>query len=301
MTEHNETGKRGFGRRSFFKLLGAAGVATVPVGTAAAVEVTEHTDTLGVLIDTTRCMGCRTCEFMCAESNGLPEPDPDWGVLEEPRTTSDCQLTVVNQYETEKGPVFIKRQCMHCVQPACASACLTKAMFRSDEGPVIWREPKCMGCRFCMISCPFDMPKFEYDSPVPHIRKCTLCVERREQGEMPACVENCPGGALQFGLRSDLLREANTRIYNNPDDYNHEIYGEHMVGGTSMLYLASVPFEQLGLRTDLGTTPYPELTKGFLYSVPVVLTLVPAFLAAVSAATKSNSDSEGKGAHDAGK
>ncbi|MFC1627635.1 4Fe-4S dicluster domain-containing protein [Gemmatimonadota bacterium] len=300
MLHHVDTMKRGFGRRSFFKLIGAAGIATVPVGTATASEEAGPSDSLGVLIDTTRCMGCRTCEFMCAESNGLPEPDPDWGVLEEPRTTSDSQLTVVNQYETEKGPVFIKRQCMHCVQPACASACLTKAMHRSDEGPVIWRESKCMGCRFCMISCPFDVPKFEYDSPVPHIRKCTLCAERREQGEMPACIENCPGEALLFGLRSDLLREANTRIYNNPDSYFHEIYGEHVVGGTSMLYLASVPFEQLGLRTDLGTTPYPELTKGFLYSVPVILTLVPAFLAAVSAATKSNSDSDGKGAHDAG-
>ena len=299
MRQSDKTGKSGFGRRSFFKLVGAAGIATVPVGTAAASEEAESADPLGILIDTTRCLGCRTCEFMCSESNGLPDPDPDWGVLDEPRTTSDCQLTVVNKYETEKGPVFIKRQCMHCNQPACASACLTKALHKSEDGPVVWRESKCMGCRYCMISCPFDSPKFEYDSPVPKIQKCTLCAERREEGKLPACVENCPGDALLFGRRSDLLREANMRIYNNPDEYNHEIYGEHTVGGTSMLYLASVPFDQLGLRTDLGTTPYPELTKGFLYSVPVVLTLIPAFLAAVSAATKSGTDSDGKGAHDA--
>lgn len=288
----------GLNRRSFLATLGVAGAGVLQADRLLAQEATTDVEPLGVLIDTTWCAGCRTCEFICAEEHGFPEPDTDYSVLEQERTTSECQWTIVNQYNTDAGPVFVKKQCMHCVQPACASACLTKAMLKSDEGPVIWRVSKCMGCRFCMISCPFDVPKFEYDSPVPRIQKCNLCLERREEGRPPACVENCPAGALIFGPRSELIEEGRRRIYENPDQYVHEIYGEHVVGGTSALYLSSVPFEQIGFKTDLGTTPYPELTRGFLYSVPIILTVVPAFLAALSSATRNNSETTEIGAGD---
>lgn len=150
-----------------------------------------------------------------------------------------------------------------------------------------------MGCRFCMVSCPFDVPKFEYDSPVPRIQKCTMCWDRVSEGAPPACVESCPMGALTFGSRSELLEEARHRIYTEPDRYVHQIYGEHEAGGTGYLYLAAVPFEQLGLRTDLATTPYPALTREFLYGVPVVLTLVPPFLVALNRASRERSASEG--------
>ncbi len=236
---------------------------------------------MGVLVDTTKCLGCRMCERACADANGLPEPESDVDLSEE-RTTSPDQWTVVNRYETERGRVNVKRQCMHCLQPACGAACLTRAMYKTREGPVIWREDKCMGCRFCMISCPFDVPKFEFDSPNPQIRKCELCFERLQEGEEPACVANCPTGALAFGRRSELLEEARRRIYDEPDRYVHHVYGEHEAGGTSFLYLAPVPFEQLGFPTDLGTTPYPVYTREFLYAVPLVLTVVPPFLLAVA-------------------
>ena len=147
-----------------------------------------------------------------------------------------------------------------------------------------------MGCRFCMLSCPFDVPKFEYDSPVPRIQKCTMCWDRLEEGGMPACVENCPAGALTFGRRSELLDEARSRIYGSPDSYVHEIYGENEAGGTGYLYLAGVPFDQLGFRTDVATTPYPTYTREFLYAVPVVLTLVPPFLVALNRATRTESE-----------
>jgi Fe-S-cluster-containing dehydrogenase component len=241
---------------------------------------------VGVLVDTTRCAGCRSCEFACAQANDLPTPDADFAVLDDERAPSEIQFSVINRYETDKGNVFVKKQCMHCTQPACASACLTKAMLKTSEGPVVWRETNCMGCRFCMISCPFDIPKFEYHSAIPRIRKCQMCFERVDQGQQPACVENCPTQALTFGKRSDLLTEARRRIYTSEDRYVPEIYGENVVGGTSWLYLASVPFEQLGFRTDLGTTAYPHLTKEFLYGVPIVLTLLPASLLAISNATK---------------
>ena len=149
-----------------------------------------------------------------------------------------------------------------------------------------------MGCRFCMVSCPFEMLKFEYDSPNPKIQKCRMCFERLQNGEAPACVTECPEEGIIFGKRRELIEEARRRIYENPDQYVHEIYGEHEVGGTGTLYLSSVPFEQIGFRTDLGSTPYPDYTKTFLYSVPVVLTLWPAFLLAVNRATKKDDEDE---------
>lgn len=282
-------------RRCFLKSVGVAGATALATHRSDAAQIDDSDDDrlLGVLVDTTQCVGCRNCEEVCAEANGLPVPDVgDESVFESERSPSDHQFSVINRFETDKGEVFAKKQCMHCIQPACASACLTKAMLKTPEGPVIWREDKCMGCRFCMVSCPFDMPKFEYHSAVPKIQKCILCWERIAEGQQPACVENCPAEALKFGKRSELIREARRRIHNDPDNYVEHIYGEHEVGGTGWLYLASVPFDQLGFRTDLGKTSYPELTKGFLYSVPVVLTLWPAFLLGLSQATKKDEPDE---------
>lgn len=217
------------------------------------------------------------------------------------RTTSDKQWTVVNRYETEKGTIYAKKQCMHCLSPACASACLTRAMHKTPEGPVTWTEDRCMGCRFCMVSCPFDMPKFEYQSANPRIEKCVMCVERLAEGKQPACVENCPTGALTFGPRAELLDQAMQRIYTDPDTYVRRVYGEHEAGGTSWLYLASVPFEQLGFNPDIGLTPYPTYTREFLYSVPFVEILVPTFLLALSAATKREQEVKEAEAETAGR
>jgi Fe-S-cluster-containing dehydrogenase component len=252
------------------------------------------TDSSAILVDTTKCIGCRLCERACAEANGLPEPakSVESGKV---RDTSETQWTVVNRYETENGTVNVKRQCMHCLQPACTSACLTKAMYKTEEGPVIWRGDKCMGCRFCMLSCPFDVPKFEYHSANPRIQKCQMCFDRLKDGGMPACVSVCPVNATSYGTRTEMLELAWSRVYGEPGKYVHHVYGEDEAGGTGVLYLASVPFEQLGFRTDLSQTPYPTFTRDFLYSVPFVLTLFPPFLLAVSKATAGNrpQDSEG--------
>jgi len=149
-----------------------------------------------------------------------------------------------------------------------------------------------MGCRFCMLSCPFNIPQFEYEKAIPRIMKCHLCFERLQGGEEPACVETCPEEAIVFGTRRDLLDEARTRIYTEPDGYVHHIYGEHEAGGTGWLYLASVPFEQLGFNTNIGMRAYPELPKGFLYSVAVVFLLWPPFLLALSRATGGADEAE---------
>jgi len=275
-------------RRDLLKTMGAA-AGTVLVGGGLKAEQPEATavEPVGILVDTTKCIGCRSCEYACADAHkdaGVEVADDvDFSVE---RTTSDKQWTVVNRYQTAKGEVYAKKQCMHCLAPACASACLTKAMHKTPEGPVNWTPSRCMGCRFCMISCPFDMPKFQYQSANPRVEKCVMCVERLAEGKQPACVENCPTGALTFGKRADLLEEGMKRIYEAPDAYVHRVYGEHEAGGTSWLYLASVPFEQLGFNPNIGLTPYPTYTREFLYSVPFVEILVPTFMLGLSAATK---------------
>jgi len=249
-------------------------------------DIEPYTEPMAVLVDTTKCMGCRMCELACAKENGLPEPEPkvDFTVR---RLTDETRYTVVNRYETSKGTVSVKTQCFHCLTPACASACLTQAMHKTSSGPVIWRGKKCMGCRYCMVSCPFDVPKFEYFSANPRIQKCQMCFSRLSEGEVPACVAGCPAGATSFGPRSAMLEEGHQRIWSEPDKYVHGIWGEEEAGGTSWLYLAAVPFDEIGLRTDVGNEAYPVLTKEFLYAVPFVLTLVPPLLLGISEATKS--------------
>ena len=274
-------------RRRFFEVsLAASGVL---VGKGAGANEASHAQTefVGVLCDTTRCIGCRNCERACAQANRLPPPAPVPADGSR-RDTTDAQFTVVNPYETSRGRVFVKKQCMHCWQPACASACLTKAMYKTEMGAVIWREGKCMGCRYCMVSCPFTIPRYEYGSTNPRVRKCTMCAERIAAGEKPACVEACPVDALMFGMKRDLMEVARTRVYHHPQKYQHQIYGEHEAGGASWMYLASVPFHELGFRTDLGTTPYPAYTTDLLYAVPIISFGVPAFLLALNVLTRPN-------------
>ncbi|MGK5093922.1 4Fe-4S dicluster domain-containing protein [Deltaproteobacteria bacterium TL4] len=264
-------------RRNFLKILGATGGALL--GNSAQAKAAPKQEFVGVLTDTTRCVGCRSCEQACAQVHDLPVPDVETdSALEKERKTSATQWTVVNRYKTDKGEVFVKRQCMHCWQPACTAACLTNAMYKTQAGPIIWRKSMCMGCRYCMVSCPFEIPKAEYNTWNPKIQKCNMCWERLEEGKKPACVQVCPTGALTFGMKKDLLETARTQIYRHPSKYVRHIYGEYEVGGTGWLYLAAVPFDQLGFRTDLGTLPYPEFTKEFLYAVPSVILMVPPLL-----------------------
>jgi len=280
-------------RRNFFKVLGVTGAALASGRNLSAVPKKESDiEFCGVLYDSTRCAGCQTCELSCAEANGLPEPvgTPQTGII---RKTDEKHRTVINACNSEKGEVYIKKQCMHCNEPACTAACLTQAMHKTKEGPVIWRGDKCMGCRYCMVSCPFDIPKFEYHSANPKIEKCNMCYTRLVEGKIPACVENCPAEALLFGKRRELIKEARKRISANPEQYIDHIYGEHEAGGTGFLYLSAVPFDELGLNTSLLPKSYPELSKGFLYSVPVVFVLWPAILLGIREATKNNnSDTE---------
>ena len=267
-------------RRTFLKIAGAAGAASLAGVSASAASAPGSR---AVLVDTTRCLGCRGCEAACSEANGLAEPERpgDDRVFEARRTTSPEAFTVVNRARVGAAngdPRYAKTQCLHCLDPACASACPVRALEKKPDGPVIYNRERCMGCRYCMVACPFGVPKYEYAKAVPYVRKCTFCAGRLAKGLPPACTEACPSGALLFGEREALLEEARTRIYQNPQRYVRQIYGEREAGGTSWLYISDVPFDSLGLPSGVETKPYPDLTRTALSAVPFVMTIWPPLL-----------------------
>jgi Fe-S-cluster-containing dehydrogenase component len=273
-------------RRTFLKLASLFfGTATVAGSEAGAVENTVgYPGAHGVLVDLTQCIGCRKCEWRCNAVNQLsnrPLSDfEDKSVFDTVRRTHADSYTVVNRFENPDNtgkPIFVKKQCMHCNEPACASVCFVKAFNKTPSGAVVYNADLCMGCRYCMAACPFGMPAYEYfDAFTPQVTKCTFCFDRiKEEGGQPACVEVCPVEALTFGKRTDLIDLAHERIQNKPGRYVNAVYGEEEVGGTSWLYLSPVPFDQVGFRTDLGTTPIPSLSRGFLSMVSVVLVTWP--------------------------
>lgn len=284
-------------RRRFLTLLGSAGL-TAAVSTTATANAAGHAtfpgykDSLGVLHDTTRCIGCRKCEQGCNTVNKLPapkEPFDDLTVLDTKRRTTPNNWTVVNKYNVAglHSPVFAKIQCNHCLEPACASACFVKAFKKNPDGSVTYDGSICVGCRYCMVACPFNVPTFDYDEPYnPLIQKCTMCHPLLEQGKLPGCVQACPKDALTFGKRTDLLRIARERLYKNPDRYVDHIYGEHEMGGTQWMYISGVPFSQVGMNEDLGTKPAPEYTAGALGAVPMVVGIWPLLLTGAYAITK---------------
>lgn len=260
-----------------------------PTKAFAARALSRRPDSFAMLSDSTRCVGCRRCEAACNKVNNLPAPKTsfdDLSVLEEKRRTDAQVYTVVNRYENPKWrkPIYRKIQCMHCAEPACASACLVGALKKTPEGAVIYNENLCMGCRYCMTACPFYIPAFEYfNATSPVIQKCTMCYPRISEGIIPGCAEACAVEAITFGKRSELIKLARDRIRSEPDRYIDHIYGELEVGGTDWLYISGVPFEELDLPMDVGTTPYPEFTKEFLSAVPLVLVVWPALLGGVYA------------------
>jgi len=219
----------------------------------------------GVLVDLVRCMGCRACQVACKAWNDNPgEVTLCLGCYDNPVQFSVDTWSLVRFSEIEEAGklhwVFSKLQCMHCEHPACVTACPVGALTKSANGPVVYDDHKCIGCRYCMVACPFGVPTFEWYKPVPYIRKCTFCADRQGGGLEPACVKACPTDALQFGERKELLVQARQRIAARPDQYIDHIYGEHEVGGTSWLYLSPVPFEKLGfVAGHPGKRSFPPL------------------------------------------
>ncbi|KAA3612198.1 MAG: 4Fe-4S dicluster domain-containing protein [Calditrichaeota bacterium] len=264
-------------RRNFIKTAGVigAGIAGVkPDKVSAGPKNILSDDRMGVLVDTTVCIGCRRCEFACRGAHDIPNGEmkdyDDRSVFENMRRPDVDALTVVNQFENPENtarPIDVKVQCMHCDQPACVSACIVGAFSKQENGAVIWDTDKCIGCRYCMVACPFQVPAFEYEKAIqPRIMKCDFCFDRTKDGGIPACVEICPMEALTYGKRFELVKLARKKIEANPDRYINHIYGEHEVGGTSWMYLAARDFKELALP-EHSDAPAPGASESIQHAI----------------------------------
>lgn len=279
------------------------------------------------LIDITKCIGCRACQVACKQWNereGEHTEYQDELGFQNPATLSAKTLTLITFHELpdDNAPgglnyLFTMRRCLHCLDPACVSACPTTALTRQPDGPVTYDANKCIGCRYCIWACPWGVPTAEWNSLAPKIQKCTHCADRSDQplplslnGQplttlesnryrdtivVPACVKACPADALRFGDRESMLHEARTRISTQPEKYVDHIYGEHEAGGTSVVYLSSVPFEKLGFPV-VDKKPYPAISRIAIHTVPsaviglgAILGATYAFLKRRAAAVASNS------------
>jgi len=256
----------GVNRRALLKSVVATGAA-VAAGTAPAVARTRRTappDALGMLYDTTRCIGCKACVVACAQANDLT-PDTDYfaGLYQAPTDLNGQTKNVIKLYSEGPRRSYVKAQCMHCVDPACTNACMLGALKKKEHGIVAYDASLCVGCRYCQMACPFNVPKFEWKKRAPKIVKCELCrhrsvgaslsttggLSRYPKGKGPACCEVCPREAVVYGTREELLGEARRRMKEYPDRYVPKIYGETDGGGTQVLYLSPVPFDKIGLPT----------------------------------------------------
>jgi Fe-S-cluster-containing dehydrogenase component len=262
-------------RRDFLKQVGITTAATVGLSSITAkADEYKSGEVQGVLVDIGVCVGCRNCERACQVAHNLPAEDPEEyhnrDIYKEFRRPNTHSLTVVNEFENPKNkliPYDVKYQCMHCNHPACVSACIVGALTKNKNGAVTWDTNKCIGCRYCMVACPFQIPTFEYDKAIqPKIMKCDFCFERTKEGLLPACVANCPVEALTYGNRDELLVLAKKRIARYPDKYIPKVFGEDEVGGTSWLYIAPVDFETL-MFPKLGDKPAPGVTEAIQHGI----------------------------------
>jgi len=218
-----------------------------------------------ILFDNTKCAGCGACMMACREKNGLPETDsPD---------LNDKQFTIIRKAVGRDGEVNYRRFCMHCQDPTCASVCPVGALHKTAAGPVVYNQEICLGCRYCIQACPFSIPKYEWTSRAPRVRKCNFCADRLAEGRINACAEACPYGATIAGDREALLKEAGARMAAEPGKYLPKIYGEHDAGGTSVLILSSIPFSAMGLPENLPAEPMPMLTFRVLSKIPTLVTV----------------------------
>jgi Fe-S-cluster-containing dehydrogenase component len=261
---------RPISRRTALEILGAAGVAAAAAPRAAEARVARSPspDDHGLLVDAVRCVGCRACVTRCREANGkAPEVRVLAGAAYDAPVDLNAQTpTVIRRWAREKDSGFVKAQCMHCVDPACVSVCMLGALHKAEHGVVAYDVDKCVGCRYCQVACPFNVPKFEWAKAAPRIVKCELCRHRAKDGKGPACAEVCPRDAVTAGARGALLAEARRRMATRPGAYHAGIYGEQDGGGTNVLVLSPVPFETLGLPA-LGPEPAPALSESVQHGI----------------------------------
>lgn len=275
-------------RRDVLKSIGtgaavaAAGATTVK---ASSRNPQAPADAIAMLYDATVCIGCKACVSACTTANGLiPDTTLSGGIWQMPTDLNAQTKNIIMLAKDGDKSSFVKRQCMHCVDPACVSGCPFGSLTKGKYGIVEWDPYRCIGCRYCEISCPYDVPRFEWAKFNPKIVKCEFCKERLDEGKQPACTEVCPVGAVIFGTRQQLLATAKARIQASPGKYYQDrVYGEGDLGGTQVLYLSHLPFERLGLpevgtesRAHYGSKVHSVIYKGMVIPVAVYAVLVAA-------------------------
>ncbi len=289
-------------RREFLKVAGASlgGALLSATGVHAAEKGREESvqpvpNGVSILYDATRCIGCRACQNACRRANHKPpEVDPS-GRYDAPLDLSGDTWLVIKLYKkNDKEWTFLRRACMHCIDPACVRACPLAALHITSRGAVAYYKNVCFGCRYCMIACPFNVPRYQWALPVPYIQKCDFCTSngRLAAGKEPACVEACPTEALTFGTREEMLAEAHKRIQEHPDRYVHHVYGEYEAGGTHILYLSAVPFEEQGLP-QVDDAPYPDRVRVQMdEAVPAIMVGMTALMTGAYYATAEHGEKE---------
>lgn len=236
----------------------------------------------GILYDATLCVGCGECYNACKTQNNNKETNDDF--LKDHLSAET--YTVVEQYDDK----FSRKLCMHCQSPTCVSVCPVGAFTKTELGPVLYDADKCIGCRYCMQACPHRIPRYEWSSTNPRVRKCVMCHEKLAKGEATACSEACPAGATITGDRDELIAEAKKRLKENPQNYYQHIYGLDEAGGTNVLMLSSVPFEQLGFATNLPKEALPNYTARVLEKIPAIVGVGGVFLSSMYWLTKRKNE-----------
>lgn len=278
----------------------AVAMTTMTVGAPAlhAEEVPVPNAPLGLLYDASLCIGCKACESACNAANDTPPDTSGDGLHQAPTDLNVFTRNIIKLYKPEDGSAssFVKRQCMQCFDPGCVAGCPFEALYKDeDDGVVHWDGSKCIGCRYCTISCPYSVPRFQWLGLNPVITKCELCSHRLAKGLKPGCTSVCPTGAVIFGPRTVLLLEAKRRIKNSPGRYYQDrVYGEVENGGTQALYLSRVPFVKLGLPeigADGGPSTYLRWQKR-VYSYFALPAVLYAGLVAVIRKNQKNHEQE---------
>lgn len=215
-----------------------------------------------ILTDITRCIGCLECVVACKRENQLKQDVPRSFHRHDGLSARNWTAIV------ERGGHYVRKQCRHCLDPACVSACPVGALIKTKTGPVVYDASKCIGCRYCMIACPYGIPRYDWDQAVPYIQKCDMCLDRIQRGEQPACTSVCPEKATVFGERSEMLAEAYRRIEAGNGKYINKVWGEHDVGGTSVLYISDIDLGFLTYPKRKLQTPLPKTTEPAMHAVP---------------------------------